>query len=110
MIIIGSESEDDAFVAAQKISKEIRKLTNKKIKLDGFKVTNIVANADLGHQINLGKLSEQDSLAQKDDNFPGAVYRMTKPVKAVLIFSSGKVVFTGAQKRTQINEAFDELL
>ena len=49
MIIIGSESEDDAQLAAQKISREIKKLTNKKIRLEGFKVTNIVANADLGH-------------------------------------------------------------
>lgn len=110
MIIIGSESEDDAFLAAQKISKEIKKLTNKKIKLEGFKVTNIVANADLGHKINIGKLADEDKQTRKDDSFPGAVYHMDKPVKAVLIFSSGKVVFTGAQKRTQINEAFDQLL
>jgi hypothetical protein len=33
MIIIGSESEEDALMAAQKISKDIKKLTNKKIKL-----------------------------------------------------------------------------
>lgn len=73
-------------------------------------MTNIVANADLGHKINIGKLSEEDELTRKDDSFPGAVYHMDKPVKAVLIFSSGKVVFTGAQKRTQINEAFQELI
>lgn len=72
-------------------------------------MTNIVANADLGHKINIGKLSEEDGQTRKDDSFPGAVYHMEKPVKAVLIFSSGKVVFTGAQKRTQINEAFEEL-
>ena len=58
MIIIGSESEEDAQIAASKIAKEIKKLTNKKIKLEGFKVTNIVANADLGSKINIGKLSE----------------------------------------------------
>jgi len=46
----------------------------------------------------------------KDDSFPGAVYRMSDPVKAVLIFSSGKVVFTGAQERSQINRAFQMLL
>jgi TATA-box binding protein (TBP) (component of TFIID and TFIIIB) len=35
---------------------------------------------------------------------------MGDPVKAVLIFSSGKVVFTGAQYRDQINKAFQMLL
>lgn len=109
MIIIGSESQEDAQIAANKISKQIKKLTNKKLKLKDFKVTNIVANADLGHKINIGKLSEIDQLTRKDDSFPGAVYHMDNPVKAVLIFSSGKVVFTGAQKRAQINQAFEIL-
>lgn len=49
MIIIGSESESDAEVAAKKAVKEIQKLTNKKIRMKEFKITNIVANADLGY-------------------------------------------------------------
>ena len=109
MIIIGSESETDAEVAAKKTLKEIQKLTNKKLKLKGFRVTNIVANADLGYKIDIGKLSE-DQFAQKDDSFPGAVHQMRHPVKAVLLFSSGKVVFTGASHRNQIYEAFQKLL
>lgn len=102
MIIIGSESENDAEVAARKTVKEIQKLTNKKIKMKEFKITNIVANADLGYKIDIGKLSE-DQVAQKDDSFPGAVHQMKQPVKAVLLFSSGKVVFTGAKDRKQID-------
>jgi TATA-box binding protein (TBP) (component of TFIID and TFIIIB) len=35
----------------------------------------------------------------KDDTFPGVIYKMTEPVKAVLIFSSGKIVFTGAKTK-----------
>ena len=65
-----------------------------------FKITNIVANADLGYKIDIVKLSE-DQIAQKDDSFPGAVHQMKHPVKAVLLFSSGKVVFTGAKERKQ---------
>ena len=81
--------------------KEIQKVINKKIKLEDFRVTNIVANADLGYRLNIGKLSE-DHYAQKDDSFPGAVHQMEKPVKAVLLFASGKVVFTGAKDRQSI--------
>ena len=43
-------------------------------------MTNIVANADLGHQINIGLLADRDPQTQKDDSFPGAVYHMAKPV------------------------------
>jgi transcription initiation factor TFIID TATA-box-binding protein len=57
MIIIGSESENDAEVAAKKVVKEIQKVINKKVKLSGFRVTNIVANADLGYKIDIAKLS-----------------------------------------------------
>ena len=101
MIIIGSENENDAQVAANKVVKEIQKVINKKIKLEDFRVTNIVANADLGYKIDIGKLSEEQ-YAQKDDSFPGAVHQMGKPVKAVLLFASGKVVFTGAKDRQSI--------
>ena len=80
-----------------------------KMELKGFKVTNIVANADLGFRINIGKLAE-DQVAQKEESFPGAVHHMKEPVKAALIFSSGKVVFTGAKKRENIDEAFQKLL
>ena len=102
MIIIGSESEHEAEIAANKSVKDIRKLlTNPKISMTGFRVTNIVANADLGWDIDIGKISE-DMVGIKDDNFPGVVYKMNEPVKAVLLFSSGKVVFTGAKNRDSI--------
>ncbi len=45
----------------------------------------------------------------KDDTFPGVIYKMTQPVKAVLIFSSGKIVFTGAKTREDILKAFEIL-
>lgn len=89
--------------------KEIQKLTNKKIKIKEFKITNIVANADIGYRIDISRLAD-DHLAQKDDSFPGAIYRMKEPVKAVLLFSSGKVVFTGAKEHKHIDEAFQKLL
>lgn len=45
MIIIGSESEKDAYTVAKKIVKDIQKSLGIKAKLEGFRVTNIVANA-----------------------------------------------------------------
>jgi TATA-box binding protein (TBP) (component of TFIID and TFIIIB) len=56
MIIIGSESETDAEQAAKKTMKDIQKTLNIKLRLVEFRVTNIVANADLGYKIDIGKL------------------------------------------------------
>lgn len=58
MIIIGSESESDAEKAAKAAIKDVAKALNLKLKMADFKVTNIVANADLGTKIDIPKLCE----------------------------------------------------
>jgi len=35
------------------------------------------------------------------------IYRLTKPKLVMLIFVSGKIVFTGAKTREQLHEAFN---
>lgn len=60
MIIIGSESEADAEKAARAAIRDVAKALSLKLKMEGnFKVTNIVANADLGCKINIAKLCEE---------------------------------------------------
>lgn len=73
-----------------------------------FKVTNIVANADLGCKIDIGKLCEQRNVI-RNENFPGVVYKSMENVKSALIFASGKVVFTGAKTKDDIDKAYLEL-
>ena len=73
-----------------------------------FKVTNIVANADLGTKIDIGKLCEERNVI-RNENFPGVVYKQMENVKSALIFASGKVVFTGAKTKDDIDKAYLEL-
>lgn len=56
MIIIGSESESDAEKAARAAIKDVSKALSLKLKMGDFKVTNIVANADLGCKIDITRL------------------------------------------------------
>jgi TATA-box binding protein (TBP) (component of TFIID and TFIIIB) len=108
IIVIGSESEKDAEMAAKKLGKDIQKALNAKCKLSEFRITNLVANADLGFQLDLHRLADE-RYAVKDDSFPGVVYRNLKNLKSALIFHSGKVIFTGATLRDPIEQAYDEL-
>lgn len=108
LIIIGAKSEADARTSADKSAKDISRLLEKKLKVESFNVTNIVANADIGMKIDIGQLA-QNKLALKDETFPGVIYRMGTPVKAVLVFSSGKIVFTGARTKNDIEMAFEML-
>lgn len=64
MIIIGSESEADAEQAARKSIKDIQKSLSLKLKMIDFRVTNIVANADLGCRIDIGKLCEERNVVR----------------------------------------------
>lgn len=41
--------------------------------------------------------------------FPGLIYRMVDPKIVLLIFVSGKVVLTGAKRREEIYQAFENI-
>lgn len=85
-----------------------KSLNLEKLKINNFRITNIVANAALGFQINLSALGQQ-KLYIKNDKFPGLVYKGLPNVKSVLMFASGKLVFTGAKSKADIDEGFKEL-
>lgn len=76
-----------------------------KLKMGDFKITNIVANADIGWKIDIGKLCEERNVI-RNENFPGVVYKQMENVKSALIFASGKVVFTGAKTKDDIDKAY----
>lgn len=76
-----------------------------KAKMTTFRVTNIVANADVGFRLHIPKLCEERNVI-KNENFPGVVYKNLPLIKSVLIFASGKVVFTGAKSKDDIDKAY----
>jgi len=45
----------------------------------------------------------------KPEPFPGAVYRMAEPKVVILIFSSGKLVITGAKSKEHVYEAVEKI-
>ena len=62
------------------------------------KIENVVVFATLGKDIPLDKISKELSGADyTPEAFPGVIYRIKDPKTAALIFSSGKIVCTGAR-------------
>lgn len=73
-----------------------------------IEVQNIVASADLGVSLNLHPIALAVGLEKVEyepEQFPGVVYRLREPRVVVLLFSSGRLVCTGARKRRQVEEA-----
>ena len=77
-------------------------------------VVNVVASASIGKELMLQDIAFQLEGAEYDqDRFPGLIYKLAEPKTAVLIFRSGKVVYTGARSipdvHVAINKVVDEL-
>ncbi len=63
-----------------------------------IKIENVVASASLGVPVKLEKLvANLDGIEYEPEQFPGLVMRLKDPKAAALIFSSGKIVCTGAK-------------
>jgi len=75
------------------------------------KVENVVAFVALGKPISLNKLvANLESAEYEPEQFPGLVYRTTEPRAAALIFSSGKIVCTGAKSIDKAKEAVHKVV
>jgi len=81
--------------------------------MSGFsvKVENVVVFATLGKPIELNKISrELQSAEYSPESFPGVIYRIKDPAVAALIFSSGKIVCTGARSIDMARSGVEKVL
>jgi len=70
------------------------------------KIQNIVASAALDQKINLLDIMKVfRNVEYRPKQFPGLVFRLKRPKTATLIFSSGKMVCTGAKSEKEARSA-----
>ncbi len=75
-------------------------------------VQNMVAVYDLGAEIDMNSVAISLGLERVEyepEQFPGLVFRLTDPKVVALLFSSGKVVLTGARSNEDIDNAVQKL-
>lgn len=76
-----------------------------------IKVVNIVVSASLGHDIPLEKMAATLSNTEYNpEQFPGLVIRIKEPKTSALIFSSGKIVCTGARSMEKVEESIGKII
>ncbi|MEA3378797.1 MAG: TATA-box-binding protein [Nanoarchaeota archaeon] len=76
-----------------------------------IKVQNIVATTDLGVAVPLVKLAETlPNTEYNPEQFPGLVMRIAEPKSTALIFSSGRVVCTGAKSMKKVKESVAQII
>lgn len=81
-------------------------MTNKNIE-----VVNIVVSTSLEHDIPLEKMAASLSNTEYNpEQFPGLVIRIKEPKTSALIFSSGKVVCTGARSMEKVELSIEKII
>ena len=76
-----------------------------------IKVVNIVVSSSLEKDIPLEKMAATLSNTEYNpEQFPGLVIRIKEPKTSALIFSSGKVVCTGARTMDKVYESIKKII
>ena len=109
MVITGLRRADQASLGVKKIVKSIKK-AGINVSNPEITIQNIVASGDLHTfiDLNLAAIIMENAMYEPEV-FPGLIYRMKDPKTVFLIFSTGKVVCTGAKNKKFVKEAFINL-
>lgn len=106
MVVTGAKSVKQLVWAVKTI---LKKLMIKGVPMQGkpqIQIQNIVASANLNVVVDLEKAAfTLPKSMYEPEQFPGLIYRMEKPRVVLLIFSSGKMVITGAKRESEVEDA-----
>ncbi len=110
VVCSGMKSERLAKKAASRVISDLKDNGIVIIGEPDFSIENMVASMDLGGQILLEDVAyELDRTVYDPAQFPGVIYRMEDPKVTFLIFSNGKIVCTGARRKSDVIEAASRL-
>jgi transcription initiation factor TFIID TATA-box-binding protein len=105
MVVTGLRQAAEAPRVVEKVVKNIRK-AGIKVSNPEITIQNIVASGDLHTNIDLNMAAIVMEYAMYEPEvFPGLIYRMQDPKTVFLIFSTGRIVCTGAKKKEIVREA-----
>jgi len=110
MVCTGAKSEKQARKAVTKVTDELKRGGIVILAKPEIQIQNIVASAGLGGHIDLEKTTYSlKRTMYEPEQFPGLIYRMDDPKVVILIFASGKLVCTGANKEAEVPRAVAKL-
>jgi transcription initiation factor TFIID TATA-box-binding protein len=109
MVVTGLRKASEAPRVVEKVVKNIKK-AGIKVSNPEITIQNIVASGDLHTNIDLNMAAIVMEYAMYEPEvFPGLIYRMQEPKTVFLIFSTGRIVCTGAKRKEIVKEAVRKL-
>ena len=78
---------------------------------DSIRIQNVVAAVTLNQRFDLNAIIKSNpGVEYNPKRFPGLVFRLKKPKTATLIFSTGKMVCTGAKSEQKAKQAVNKVV
>jgi len=78
---------------------------------DSIRIENVVASATLNQKFDLNAIVKGNpEVEYNPEKFPGLVFRIKRPKTAILIFSTGKMVCTGARSEKEAKRAVKKVV
>lgn len=111
LVCTGTKSIAQVKEVIDNVIKIIRRIGVKVTEKPKINVQNIVASGSVNLTLNLNLLTlELENTEYEPEQFPGLVYKLSKPNATFLLFSNGKLVCTGTRNRKELDDAKAQLL
>jgi len=110
MVCTGAKSENELRRAVKELVRLLNEHGAGVPSSPDIQVQNIVASGNLHAEVDIERsaLMLENSMYEPEQ-FPGLIFRMVEPKVVLLIFSSGKIVCTGAKREGQVKDAVNKI-
>ena len=79
------------------------------VKQSDFVITNMVASASLGLELDLFALAQKiKEVEYEPEQFPGAILKFKDPKASLLLFKNGKIICAGAKNESDIRKVIQK--
>ena len=110
IVCTGAKSIEMAKIAMRKVVDRVREVGIPLPTEFDIQVENIVASSKIDAKLNLEEIAfALENAEYEPEQFPGLVYRINEPRVAFLLFSSGKIICTGAHNIEDVHSALNKL-
>ncbi|WP_456365914.1 TATA-box-binding protein [Thermococcus sp.] len=112
LVVTGAKSVEDIENAVSKLTEMLkRKVGTKFTKPPKIDIQNMVFSGDIGMEFNLDAVAlSLPNCEYEPEQFPGVIYRVKQPKAVILLFSSGKIVCSGAKSEGDAWDAVKKLI
>ncbi len=103
IILTGVKKMEHIPILTEKVIRKFKRSGLHINQIPSLTVQNIVASGDFHFRFNLDKIFfSLDNSMYEPEVFPGLFYKMTDPKICFIIFSSGRIIITGAKSEKEL--------